>query len=202
MAKTICFTGRRPKFLCGYISHDAYKPFVAELREIIRGYYNKGYRRFITGGAQGFDQLAFWAVDQLKSELPDIENIVYIPYRNFGQYWAENGVFSRSEYRLMLSRATDVYYCIDRELTDSHEIIKALMERNHAMVNDSDFVIALHNSPNFYGEKGGTAECMKYAFFTKRLPLLHIKYAIKNNHMATDGMEEYDPSVLQGNPAN
>lgn len=43
MAKTICFTGRRPKFLCGYSSHDAYKPFVSALKEILRGYYNMGF---------------------------------------------------------------------------------------------------------------------------------------------------------------
>ena len=63
----MCFTGRRPKDLFGY-NHDAYIPMVEAIKRDLRGFVSNGYTEFISGGAQGFDQLAFWAVNALKRE--------------------------------------------------------------------------------------------------------------------------------------
>lgn len=60
MSKTICFTGRRPKDLFGYYNYDAYKEIQDVLSPILEAHYTtNGVRNFISGGAQGFDQLAF-----------------------------------------------------------------------------------------------------------------------------------------------
>lgn len=198
--KTICFTGRRPKFLCGYASHDAYKSFVDELRQIIRAYYNQGYTRYISGGAQGFDQLAFWAVEGLRNECPLIENIVYLPFVGYGEHWVANGPFGQNEFKLMLSKATQVKY-ISGEITAnsdngrSTKQIAALMERNHAMVDDADLVIAAYPSDNFTVQKGGTAECMTYAVLKKQKPLLHINYIIEKGILKMNGQKFYGSEI-------
>lgn len=75
--KTLCFTGRRPKNLCGY-NNNKYNDLVDKVTEICETFHQNGYRNFISGGAQGFDQLAFWAVLRLKKIHPDVKNIVYV----------------------------------------------------------------------------------------------------------------------------
>ena len=63
---TICFTGHRPNRLAGYNSRAPYTMFVRKLKQMLVPLIRQGYTRFITGGAQGIDQLAFWAVEGLK----------------------------------------------------------------------------------------------------------------------------------------
>lgn len=189
--KTICFTGRRPKYLCGYKSHEPYTHFVSELVEILRAYYMLGYKRFISGGAQGFDQLAFWAVEQLKHQYDDIENIVYIPFIGYGGQWVKDGVFGQQEYKLMLDRADEIHYCIAENIsTNGAKVLAALTNRNHAMVDNADLVIALYPEENFQFQKGGTAECMRYAVITKHKPLLHLGYDNKN-YLSITSMKYY-----------
>ena len=60
---TACFTGPRPKNLFGYDDDEAYKYLLAVTKEVVDLFYYYGYRYFISGGAQGFDQIAFWAVN-------------------------------------------------------------------------------------------------------------------------------------------
>ena len=71
MDKTLCFTGRRPKDLFGY-DKDKYYPIVDKLELILEDFYLQGFKKYISGGAQGFDQLSFWAVNRLKKKYPDI----------------------------------------------------------------------------------------------------------------------------------
>ena len=77
---TICFTGHRPKRLAGYNSRAPYTTFVGKLKQMLVPLIRQGYTCFITGGAQGIDQLAFWAVEGLKKEGYMVQNIVYVPY--------------------------------------------------------------------------------------------------------------------------
>lgn len=79
--KTVCFTGRRPKYLFGYNDDKSYFKLMNYMYEIVKEAYNEGYRNFITGGAQGFDQLMFRVVNKLKKDNPntDIKNILYLP---------------------------------------------------------------------------------------------------------------------------
>ena len=91
--KAMCFTGRRPKDLYGY-NHDAYIPMVNAIKSCLRKHISQGYTKFISGGAQGFDQLSFWAVNALKREGYDIKNIVYVPFKGQEKAWKETGLFS------------------------------------------------------------------------------------------------------------
>ena len=163
---SICFTGRRPKDLYGY-KKEPYIPLVNALKEHLIEFYNKGYRRFISGGAQGFDQLAFWAVNAAKREGYDMKNILYLPFRKQECKWLKTGLFSQYEYRLMVELADEVHYISDTDVATAkkYEINIALHKRNHAMVDDVSIVIGLYPG-NGWDEpyaSGGTAECLNYA---------------------------------------
>lgn len=180
--KKICFTGRRPKDLCGYVKAN-YTSFVDELVTILKEYITED-TEFISGGAQGFDQLSFWAVDKICSDNDTgytVTNTVYVPFRGQERQWLSSGLFSQAEYRLMLSRASRVNY-LKETLTDTKAIIRALYDRNHSMVNDSDMVIALYPSDEWQTAKGGTAECMRYAKSHGK-PIIQLCYEIVNGKL-------------------
>lgn len=178
----ICFTGRRPNSLCGYIK-DNYVPFVKQLVNILKKYITDDVQ-FITGGAQGFDQLSFWAADELlhtNDTQFTIENIVYVPFKGQERNWRRDGLFGQNEYNSMLNHATSVVY-LENELYEKYTIIRALYDRNHSMVNDSDIVIALYPDDSWTTEKGGTAECMRYAK-SKNKKIIQLKYNIVDNKL-------------------
>lgn len=72
--ETVCFTGHRANKLCGY-DINKYTDFVDQLVIALEDYtLDHNITNFITGGAQGFDQLAYWAVNIL-SEIAKQYNI-------------------------------------------------------------------------------------------------------------------------------
>lgn len=171
--KTVCFTGHRPKHLCGY-DRKAYLDFSNELEKIITDLYeNQNARTFITGGAQGFDQLAFWAVNRLCEQGLKVENIVYIPFAGQQFEWNEHGIFGRREYRLMLETASDiriispglnpwnVEFRAKPYDTRTASLNKAYNKRNYNIVYDSDIIVALYNP--YQEQNSGTSETVKYA---------------------------------------
>lgn len=171
----VAFTGPRPKSLCGY-DRNAYRPFVESLADIMQGLYRQGYRKFITGGAQGFDQLAFWAAYRLKREHGDVGVYVYAPFPGQDSVWPKEGCFAQGDYRKMLAAADGVEYVMDHEPINSSSAIHALFERNEMMVDDAGLVIALCNNDSWYTEQhGGTEKCMQYAHNKKR-PMRRLKY--------------------------
>lgn len=180
---TICFTGPRPNQLHGY--DEATRPLYAQIvdftqnviLEFARG--NPGVE-FISGGAQGFDQLAFWAVEKAKRLHPELNigNILYIPFENQPSRWSPDGMFGRKEYLLMRRRANITRIVSPNPAPDdSRAAVKALYERNHAMVKDSDLVIALlaGRSLDWENSSGGTAECVRYARVQDQ-PVFAIEY--------------------------
>ena len=164
VAYAVSFTGRRPKDLLGYDA-KAYTKLSAFLsNDLLEALYQHGTRVFITGGAQGFDQLACWAVHELSKRHPDVQNIVYMPMQSQDSLWKKYGTFSQTEFRQMLSVA-DAIHIIDTTVTpDSPRpaIGRAMQARNAAMVNDSDLLIALvpHNAVL---PAGGTSSTIRYA---------------------------------------
>ena len=184
MAKrTICFTGHRPAQLYGYgcsawRDNQALKIRIAEELEALVEADGGEFSRydFITGGAQGADQLCFWAVEQLKDALRDtrpaitVRNVVYIPFEGQEDKWHESGSFGQREYRAMLERADEVRNVsgITRDgLGSCHRqsIMGAYFARNHAMVDASDLLVCIWNKPFIpgNGSGGGTDECVVYA---------------------------------------
>lgn len=181
--KTACFTGHRPKDLHGYVK-EPYVPLVETVTELCADlHFAAGVDTFISGGAQGFDQLAFWAVNKL-NEASTANNVVYVPFPSQPNVWRETGLFGRSEHALMLRKATRVKVVSD-DPADKRGAVTALHARNHAMVDDSDFVVALL-APKAWdlmdpakrdAVKGGTAECVKYAL-ERNKPVIAIRYDV------------------------
>jgi Uncharacterized protein conserved in bacteria len=178
--KTICFTGRRPKDLCGYTSSKYHELLVYLDNLLETEFYSKGVRTFISGGAQGFDQLAFWVVNKLKERHPDVKNVVYVPFKGQDGRWLANGLFSQHQYQTMLSLADDVKYLYVINNSNFGQVVKALTDRNHDMVNASDAVIALYPKDDYETVKGGTAECMRYAK-SQNVKVYQLKYEITAN---------------------
>ena len=167
--KVCCGTGRRPKDLYGYEKNN-YLPMVEKMKKAVIWFYEtKDVRTFITGGAQGWDQLLFWAVNAVKRDTSysDIKNIVYVPMKGQDFKWSADGLFGKKEYQLMLKYADEVKYITEINNTASYkEIVDAMMGRNHAMVNDSDYVFGCFPDDTWFNPatKSGTAECLRYAY--------------------------------------
>lgn len=183
---TIAFTGRRPKDLCGYDA-ESYRQFVADLTEILCLFYNNGVHRFISGGAQGFDQLAFWAAHRLKTQkgCADAENILYLPFKGQERRWAETGCFSQKEYRQMIALADKVH------IISENNSIRTLFDRNHAMVNNSGILLGLYPDNSWRTSKGGTAECLRYAVSCKKdrpIDIFQLKYDIQQSGLKITGI--------------
>ncbi len=183
---TMAFTGRRPKDLCGYDA-ASYRQSVADLAEILHIFYLKGVRRFISGGAQGFDQLAFWAVHRLKAQkgCADVENILYLPFEGQERRWAETGCFSQKEYRQMITLADNV------RIISGDNSVRALFERNHAMVDDSGILLGLYPDDSWRTARGGTAECLRYAVSCKKdrpIDILRLEYGVQAPGLSLTGM--------------
>lgn len=183
---TACFTGGRPKSLFPTYPYadfrrKDYNHMVDNVfRFIEQLYIQHGIYRFISGGAQGFDQVAFQAVARLKASYPNVENIVYVPFEHQDSKWSDYGIFSKLEYRKMLSEADAVYNC--RPDIDSHApygvIAKALQYRNECMCNDSCMVIGQFPNDTWSTTyKSGTANCLRYA--NKQGITLHV-YDFRN----------------------
>jgi uncharacterized phage-like protein YoqJ/uncharacterized protein YeaO (DUF488 family) len=194
--KTVCFTGSRPSKLHGYVK-EPYQIIVDKVADTCRELYDQGFRNFITGGAQGFDQLAFWAVNSLKKEHPDIKNIVYVPYHQQDERWMDRGLFSKSEHRLMLKIADEVKTLYEVG-SERRSIVNALLKRNHAMVQSSDLVIGLYPDCTWKNEDtaGGTAECLRYAKIHHK-NMIQIMYDPKKQYKDIHDI----PSVYSANSA-
>lgn len=189
--KTVCFTGRRPKDLfdeehkSARYKKESYEDLVNFLTDELEKFYDKGVREYISGGAQGFDQLAFYAVDNLKKRHSDVKNVVYVPFEGQENMWLNYGLFGQARYHTMLRNADECNIITVGELVnvkneegkivdsylkqddDTHiSVKKAMFMRNQAMVNKSDAIIALFPDNNIDGkgyERSGTALTMKYA---------------------------------------
>lgn len=167
---TACFTGHRPNGIVANRPYDEsnrpeYQKIIDRLTPVIEDLVNAGYTAFITGGAQGFDQLAFWAVNKVKNRHQEIQNIVYVPFKGQELRWAKKGLFSQHEYSLMLKKADYVHICGKTDATDFRQTVKMLMHRNECMVNDSSYVIGQFEDDTwiFPQTKSGTANCLRYA---------------------------------------
>ena len=123
---------------------------------------NEGYDTFISGGALGFDTVAFLSVKNLKKKYPNIKNIMAVPFENQHSKWSLKDV---NLYNWMKNIADEVVFVDNLENYNRtnanigmfHK--DKLMIRNEYMVDNADLLIALWDGNN----KSGTANCVKYA---------------------------------------
>lgn len=186
---TTCFVGTPPQYYFSdpfdiNLHKNDYERTIDEIYKTIKPIFhkihNKGYvARFITGGRQGFEQLAFQAVERLKEQYDGIENVVYIPFANQDNRWPETGLFSQTEYQNMLEKADTVYNCnpqIDVETASIWDLSKAYRICKHMMIDASSNIIGQYTTNAWRKPylKGGTEESLRYA------KQKHLKMIVKN----------------------
>lgn len=169
---TLCVTGHRPKDLWGYNPSANYSGLQNKIYQCLTQFHTAfGVTRFVSGGAQGVDQLFFGAVDYYRSQGNNVENVVYIPFKGQESSWLKSGMFSQDEYNTMLSKATSTKLCSTSvtNLSANKMIVGALMDRNTHMVNDSDYVLGVFKGDfnlitNDVKYNSGTLDCLRKAY--------------------------------------
>ena len=141
--KTLCFTGHRE------IENNSPETIAHVLNQTVRILISHGARRFLTGGALGFDTMAALCVLEQKKEFPDITLELILPCKNQAKRWND---FDRSLYDSILGRADRVIYL--------HELYNStcMHDRNRRLVDEGDICVAFLEHSG-----GGTAYTVAYA---------------------------------------
>ena len=148
---TCCFTGHRPNKIFGY---DLPNPKYQNMAKVIKYYakmlyLNYGVKRFITGGALGFDTLAAQTVLELKKDYKHIRLILVLPCENQTRGWKEKDV---ETYEELKQQADKVVYT-------SKEYTRGCMhKRNRYLVDNSSVCVCYLTE-----DTGGTAYTVNYA---------------------------------------
>lgn len=163
MGKICTFTGHRPNKLYGYnLKHPKYLELNKFLESILEEKIKNGYDVFISGGALGFDTVAFLSVNNLKKKYPHIKNILAIPFEEQYIKWNES---DKKIYFGMKKLADKIIYVdtvegYNRTVAPNGKFnANKLKIRNEYMIDESDCLIALWN----YDNKSGTGHCVRYA---------------------------------------
>lgn len=150
--KTCCFTGHRPQSLpFGFNENDARCAALKKaLREqIIHLIEKENVTHFISGMAIGIDMYAAEIVLDLKKSYPGITLESAIPCENQAEKWTEE----------QRDRYFDIAAKCDKEtLIQHHYTADCMHKRNHYMVDQADFIIAVWD-----GRPSGTGKTVQYA---------------------------------------
>lgn len=162
----ICFTGHRPKDLLGYGAD--YRPIFnsikSQLEDLLADISEDV--TIITGGAQGVDQMAFWAAWHLEhDDRIAIKTVVAVPFAGQELRWKQDDVFGQRAYHKMLKMADEVVILSD----NANDAVRKLDERNHWMVDNSALVIVVTPYQDIAERRGGTGNCIRYAIRTGKL---------------------------------
>lgn len=165
---TIAIWGKRPDELYGY-DRERYVPFRESVQELIEALTVEKKRvvRVLTGGAQGTDQIAFWAAERARLRGYPVENVVYVPFPGQPGKWSEDGPFGKKEYELMLAHATEVFHVFD---ADDVNKMEAYRKRNEALVDQSDLQFVFYRSNTVYHVGSGTLRAIEYAKRHHKVP--------------------------------
>lgn len=150
----IAVTGHRPKSLWGYGSTAAYQALQSAIFNAINMIinYDDKVDGFISGGAQGVDQLFYWVGHYMQRSTVGNKyvNSVYIPFEGQESKWKETGRFSQEEYNQMMGSANIIVNTnpdVVPGVTPYNQIASALYARNLRMIEDSNYVIAVYKGP-------------------------------------------------------
>ena len=124
---TCAFTGHRN------IKYDHKIGMSGLLARAIGYAYDKGCRRFITGGALGFDTEAAREVIRFRMSHPDVSFVVFITCLDQDAAWTAG---QRDFYDYILSAADEVRY------VSEHYDKNCMKRRNQAMAEECDILIA------------------------------------------------------------
>lgn len=162
--QTCGFTGHRPDKLggCYSLKHPEAIKIMEKLTPILEQLINEeGINRFVSGGAIGFDQIAFWTVQKLKNTYSDLKNVVAVPFKNQACKWSDKETLHW--YDKMLQVSDEVIYVdelpkyevVGVPIGEYH--VTKMQKRNEFMVDQSRIMVACWD-----GTKGGTGNCVNY----------------------------------------
>ena len=141
--ETCCFTGHR------IVRSEDIDAINNNLKKVIASLYKSGMRRFISGGAIGFDTLASRAVLNAREEFPDIRLTLALPCRDQDRLW---NAAQKAEYAEILGSADEVIYVSENYSPE------CMLKRNRYMVDRSSVVVVYIQYP-----RGGTVYTVNYA---------------------------------------
>ena len=143
---TCCFTGHRD---LPVPDSEAYDTLLAALAAATDEAIRMGCRRFIVGGAKGFDLLAGeWILARKKVD-PSVTLSVYVPHRGQANAFSPDDML---RYQRLKNGADEVMY-----LSETYHP-GCMRERNARMVNDSSVCIAYVRR-----SRSGSAQTLKMA---------------------------------------
>lgn len=148
---TCCFTGHRPNKLPW--KEDESDPGCLKLKEEIRkaveDAYDRGYRHFICGMAQGCDFYFCEAAQALRDSRPGVTVEAAVPCEEQADRWSEK---DRERYFRLVG------LCDYETMVQRHYDRSCMLRRNRYMVDRSSLLIAA-----FDGTLGGTMYTLSYA---------------------------------------
>ena len=149
---TCCFTGHRPHRLPWH--EDELDPrcqrFRIELDRQVAMAYDRGYRHFISGMAQGGDLMFCDAVLKLREAHPEVVLEAAVPYPGQADRWK---AAQQERYRRLLAQC-DLETMVQQSYTSG-----CMLRRNYYMVERSGLLIALYDGT----PGGGTCNTLLYA---------------------------------------
>ena len=167
MYETCCLIGPGPHELFPFDRAKAYErssyiPLRDELRKRIAQLCEIGVETFLTGGAQGTAQLAFWAIHYVKKEYPYIKNVVCLPFETYGDEWDSDGAFGKAD-RAKIRDMADKVEILSEGTPNASDVPRLLSERNQYIVEHADLVLAVSMAREFLKGSDDTAESLRLA---------------------------------------
>lgn len=196
----VSFTGHRPsKGIYGYAEHARWAGLADTIEAALRLLLPFDGRPMdvVTGGAQGVDQVAFWAARRLREDGLPVRLVVCEPFGGFGGNWRDDGGdFTPGRYARLLSEADEIVRC-HPDPPASWEVGRLLQARNEEMLDRSDLLIAVTSmDPDDMPRRGsGTANAIRSAM-RRGMTVLRI-----NPYRLRHGMDVMSVTIGSGPPA-
>ena len=141
--KACSFTGHRQ------IKKEHEKELPDFVARAINYAYGKNCRKFIAGGALGFDTVAAREVIKFRMRHPDVSLVLCLPCIEQDSKWKPR---QKRLYEYLLSEANEVIY-VSEEYTEG-----CMRERNRRIAEEADILIAYVNRTN-----SGAAQTVRMA---------------------------------------
>ena len=140
--------------VCAFTGHRKIEPEHREkiglaLQNAIAHAYDLGCRRFVAGGALGFDTEAAREVIRFRMSHPDVSLVLFLPCIEQDATWS---VRQQSLYNYTLNCANEVKYISEGYDPD------CMRRRNYAMAEECDIMIAYVSNP-----RSGSAQTVRRA---------------------------------------
>jgi uncharacterized phage-like protein YoqJ len=140
--------------VCAFTGHRKIPPEHREelselLQNAISHAYDLGCRKFIAGGALGFDTEAAVEVIRFRISHPDVSLALYLPFIDQDANWSNS---QRVMYDYTLGYANEVKYISESYTSD------CIRKRNLAMAEECDIMIAYVSNP-----RSGSAQTVRFA---------------------------------------